>query len=263
MKNLHAKSPCCRGEIIHYGNRRRQCLICRKTWRIRRKKRGRKRKREQKTLLVRYLQHQMPPLYALEGGLIIIADAMVKYIERVWYTFYFILIRDAGDNHAIITKPVVTKGTETQSGWREAFERLPETVKPRIKAVVCDGHRGIVNYAKQKGWIFQRCHFHLIASIQGRRSKWKWSRHKEEGQKIYDLARYILKLEETALNTNSPQLRKTLLGFINNYRDFRTYLYHSNLNLPRTNNSIESLIGSIQNLCYRARGFRTISSLIK
>ena len=309
MKKLHAKSPCCRGEVHRFGNRRRQCSLCKKTWRIRQKKRGRKRKREQKTLLIRYLQHEIPSLHALarkkgidagklearllrsrdyflkhtpwpqapeKGELILIADAMVKCVNKVWYTFYFILVRTTESNEAVVLKPFIRKGSESQLGWREVFNSLPDDIKKRVVALVCDGHRGLVNYARRQEWILQRCNFHLIAFLQGRRSRWARSRHREEGQRVYKLANHILtardeskimpsilKLEEIAQHTKSKELSKALRGFINNYKDFRSYLRHSELNLPRTSNTAESLIGCVRELCHRARGFRSMSSLRK
>lgn len=309
MKKLHAKSPCCRGEIYRFGNRRRQCKVCKKTWRIRQKKKGRKKKRESSDLLIKYLNHQIPSLHALanmrgvterslqarlersqefflkntpwptlpkKGDLVLVADAMIKYIDGNWYTFYFMLVKKATSNCAVIAPPYIRKGTETNPGWRMAIDTLPEPTKSCIRAVVCDGHKGLIDYAKWSGWLIQRCHFHLIARIQSRRSKWKQSRHREEGQMIYDLVNYVLtttkeenikkyiqQIEEVGWSTKSPDLSRTLLGFVNHYEDFRTCFYHPKLNLPRTNNTAESLIGCVRNLNHRARGFSTLSSLKK
>ena len=308
MTKLHAKSPCCRGNIYRFGNRRRQCAICKKTWRIRQKKTGRKKNRGKSDLVIRYLQNEMPSLCALarvkdkserylqarlnrsleyflkhtswpslpeEPPLVVIADAMVIYIEKSWHTVYFILLKEIASNQATIFPPYIQKGTETCLGWQNALDRIPETAVC-IKAIICDGHRGLINYAKWSEWLIQRCHFHLIARLQSRRSKWQQSRHKEEGQRIYDLVRHVLEtndektipafisqIEEISWTNHSPEIRKTLSGFVNHYKDYRTYLYYPELNLPRTSNSAESLIGSVQNLCHRARGFCTISSFTK
>lgn len=309
MKKLHAKSPCCRGETIHFGNRRRQRCVCKKTWRIRQKKRGRKRRREQKDFLVRYLRHEIPSLYALarkkkvgddrlrarlirsrnhfikhanwsmlpqKGNLIAVADAMVRFVEDSWQTFYFILIRKAEEDEAIIAPLFIKEGRETAEGWFEAFEHLPKSTKASIKALVCDGHNGLTSYAKWNNWLIQRCHFHLLAAIQSRRSKWKYSRHSEEGKKLYDLAKRILtdkdekivnqcvnQIEDMGWTSKSTILKKILLGFVTHHQDFRTYLYDQKLNLPTTSNSVESFIGCVQSLCHRARGFRTLTSYEK
>jgi hypothetical protein len=306
MKKLHAKSPCCQGDVKRYGNRRRQCAVCQQTWRVRKKKRGRKIKREQDNLLIRYLQHEVPSLYAWahaknqsehflqarlnrslryflrqtswpalpkEGNLVLLADAMLRYVENEWRTFYLVAVKNTWNNYAVIVPPFIHKDRETFVGWQKALNRLPEEIKARIKAIVCDGHRGLIYYAKSSGWLIQRCHFHLIASIQSRRSKWRYSRHRAEGQHIYDLVNHVLttldekaiiesiaQIEKLAWCTKSQKLRKILSGFVTHYQEFRTYLYYPELNLPKTNNTMESLIGAIQHLCHRARGFCTLAS---
>src|SRR4029453_9131404 len=45
MHSCHAKSPCCQAKIYHFGSRRRQCSQCKRTWRIRKKRRGGKPRR--------------------------------------------------------------------------------------------------------------------------------------------------------------------------------------------------------------------------
>jgi len=307
MKKLHEKSPCCRGQIRRFGKRRRQCIICKKTWRVWQKKRGRKKSRVSMDFFIRYLEHQMPSLLGLakryslseavlkyrlrksrqrfiqktpwpslpQGqSLIAVADAMVRYTKNGWHTFYFVLLRPAKGDCAVIVKPYIKKGAETYSGWSEALERLPKKAKSSIFVLVCDGHGGLVNCARKYGWLVQRCHFHLIARLQSRRSKWKTGRHQEEGKRIYRLVNKVLtikkekailkalvELEEIGWLSSSPEIARTLSGFIRNYKDYRTYLEHPELNLPRTSNTAESFIGCIQKLCQRARGFASLESL--
>ncbi len=307
MNKLHEKSPCCRGQIRRFGQRRRQCVICKRTWRVWQKKRGRKKFRVSIDFLVRYLGHQTPSLHGMakryslseavlkyhlkksrqkfllktpwpslpQGQpLIAIADAMVQYTKKSWYTFYFVLLRPAGEDRAVIVKPHIKRGTETYLGWSEALERLPEKAKSSIMALVCDGHGGLVNCARQYGWLVQRCHFHLIARLQSRRSKWRTGRHQEEGKRIYGLVNKVLtikskkailgalvELEEIGWLSSSPEIARTLSGFVKHYGDYRTYLKYPELNLPKTNNTAESLIGCIQKLCQRARGFANLDSL--
>lgn len=306
MKPIHAKSPCCQGRIIKFGKRRRQCIECRKTWRIRRKKRGRKSKRSDQKFVLKYLNREIAPLYTLarkqrqseralrnrlkrsrdkllsqtswprlpQGPLLAVADGMIVSLKRTQYTFYFIVLRPVNSNQALVTRPYCKLGAEVAKGWTEAFDQLPGSVKSRIKALICDGHRGLISVGQHNNWLVQRCHFHILAAIQGRRSKWIRSRHQALGQLIYRLTSNILtntdqarviesliKIKEIALNTSSPQLRKILLGFVSYHEDFRTYLEHPELQLPKTTNSVESLISMVRNLCYRARGFRTLNSL--
>jgi transposase-like protein len=51
MNKLQGKSPYCQAKIYKIGGKRRQCSECKKTWKIRQKKRGRKAKRVDKKLV--------------------------------------------------------------------------------------------------------------------------------------------------------------------------------------------------------------------
>jgi hypothetical protein len=309
MKKLHVKSSCCRERIRLFGERRRQCCKCKKTWRVRRKQVGRKKKRGSKLLLKRFFDHAIGSSHARarqdpsiernlqrdiersrdlflrttgwgifpeSSNVILIADARIGLIRKQWYTLYCIMVRGPKGNQAIIAPPVLLLGLETQPGWRRALDTLPEPLRARVRVIVCDGHRGTVNYAKQAGWLIQRCHFHLLAAIQGRRSRFAKSRHREEGERVHKLVNTALyhhdesivrkalcEIDDLAISTTSPQLRKVLDGFVNNYEDFRTYLHHTDLNLPTTSNTAESLIGMIHELCHRMRGFSSTGAFKK
>ena len=284
-----------------FGRRRRQCGTCRKTWRVWKTKRGRKNLRVSTDLAHRFILHRVLPTrvgnrnklqYRLarsrtlcaqrlpwptvpaHGTLIAVADALVKYLEGTWQTWYFILVRRPEDNEAVILPPFYQAGTETLSGWYEAFERVDPSVEKRITALVCDGHRGLSSVAKWRGWKLQRCQFHLVSRIQSRRSKWKSSQHYEEGKRLYALVKRVFtepdesalqplinELEEIGWHTSSRGLKDTLKGFVTNYEEFRTYLRHPELRLPITNNTAETLNSLIEEVCSRARGFKSISVL--
>lgn len=307
MEKYHAKSPCCGAKFHRFGKRRRQCSRCGKTWRIRRKKIGRKTDRVSPQVALRYLRHETPSLYArarMKGiaddrlrrhlvksrdrllrivrwpvlprrkPLIAVADAMLAFVDNAWYTFYLILLRKNIDRQAVIVRPYVCRGLETFTGWNSAFTRLPPITKSAVAALVCDGHNGLVTTAKREGWIIQRCHFHLIARLQSRRSKWRLSRHGREGRILYGLVHRVIThhnasqiipdveiLKQLGKAVDSKELKSIILGFIAHYQDYRSYLTYPELNLPRTSNAAESLISCVQQLCNRARGFRTIASL--
>ena len=307
MGTQRAKSPCCSVKFIRFGNRRRQCSKCKKTWRIRQKKRGQKTKYESEDFVIKYLDRKVPTLYTLAKiknssarqlrlklrrslftfvhnnpwpsipdakPLIALADGMIININQTTYTFYFILLREINTKKAIITKPYIRRGTEVAQGWYEAFNQLPKATQGAIGVLVCDGQKGLTSLATYHNLIIQRCHFHLLAAIQGRRSRWIRSRHRATGELLYQIASNIItnpdqqsilfsleKLVDLFVEIDSPVLRKVLSGFIKHYSDFRSYLEYPQFNLPRTNNSVESLIGSIRELCHRAKGFRTEKSL--
>ncbi len=292
---------------MRFGGRRRQCTLCGTTWRVWNRRRGRKRIRGQISLIIRFLDHvigsseararnkekgvrtvqreivrsrdllrRITPWPTLPSGttLILLADATVKQIGGQWYTVYCMLIRRSLDNEAWIVPPVVLPGKETNPGWKSALTTLPPAQLSFVRALVCDGHKGLIDCAKRHRWLIQRCHFHILARIQGRRSRWSCSRHREEGNRVYvavkrvldapaetDITPLLLDVDRLAFWTSSRQLRVALLGFINQVEDFRTYQHHPQLHLPRTNNTCESLIGSIESLLHRLRGISNPTAL--
>ena len=304
MNKKHAKSSCCDAGVSRYGGKRRQCVSCGRTWTIRPKQTGRKRRRINPTSMIRYLNHERVPLIRERnhlscsarsarlrrerddflkqrkwspipvGQLIMIADAIVRRTAKGWHTWFFVLVRAVDDDNAIILPPKHRVGTETALGWRKVIAALPKSVLRRIMALVSDGHRGLTSEALWRDWLIQRCHFHLIARLQGRRSRWKASRHFAEGKRIYELVKRVLterdvsvlppiinELETIGWLSKSPEIRRTLSGFVSHYEQYRTYLNRPELNLPTTNNSVETLNALIKSFCHRTRGFRTIKAL--
>ncbi|MEK9186505.1 MAG: hypothetical protein AAB885_02880 [Patescibacteria group bacterium] len=306
MKKKHEKSPCRKEKIWRFGNRRRQCSSCGKTWSVWKRKTGRRRVRITVKLARALVLGRLLPVRSKRSGwpqtrnqrvyrlslsrkkcatfclwptippgvpLIMIADALVKYVGKEWHTWYIMLVRPVNEDTAYVIPSYHEKGTETLSGWQRALKAVDGEIANRLKALVCDGHRGLVFGARQRELILQRCHFHFIARIQSRRSKWKTGRHQNEGKRIYELARWILtepdnfvlqplinELEEYSWTTTSEDLQKCLAGFVNHYQDFRSYLKHPELRLPATSNSAEAIIGLIENVCRRARGFTSVKT---
>lgn len=307
MNKKHEKSPCCREKIWRLNERRRQCAKCKKTWRVWKRKRGRRRIRTSSNIAHRFVFHRFLPTrfdmsglsanrnkrqYRLaksrqccfssclwqspprNGKLIVIADALVKFVEKKWHTWYFTLVRPIDSNQATVLPPYHRQGTETTTGWRKAFDAMEKDILSRIEAIVCDGHRGLISESIWRKWKLQRCHFHLIARLQGRRSKWKSSRHYEEGWRIYTLVKQVLEdrneaelmtaineLEEISWTSGSPAIRRIISGFVNHFHEYRTYLKYPELRLPTTSNTAESFIGLVEEVCRRARGFKNLKVL--
>lgn len=306
MNTLHEN---CGGIIIRWGGRRRRCGRCKATWSMWKRRRGRRRKRVAVTLVHQYVRRELPslsiaaqkraqskdqlqrslkqsreffvtdtqwPTIYSGNRLIVIADAVMVHAEKRIYTFYLLLLRPVDGNRAIITKPYIQEGKESWQGWQYAFQELPREVHHSITALICDGHRGLYSVARQNKWHIQLCIFHILAKIQGRRSRWAYSRHRGEGSQLYQLLKTVLTsiseqevlsallgLAEVRAKTKSPQLKRYLSGFEKSYHLYRTYLIHPELHLPRTSNSAEALIRMIRALLSRAHGFRTKDSLIQ
>lgn len=305
MTYQHEKSTCCRAKIIKYGRKRRQCVGCQRTWSVWKRRRGRKKKRVDANFVRAFLSREIASLVAVakhrrcsethmqdvlrnsrayfiqhtswstipEGPLIIIADAVVELIEQQWYSIYLLLVRPIVGTEATILPPLIRPGTETVPGWRAAMDTIAPSVRGRIQAIVCDGHRGLVQEGTWRGWVIQRCHFHLLARIQSRRSRFQIARNKDEAEIIFTHVRTVLfsrddasvqaslgALEEIGWGSSSPEIRTVLSGFVTHYQDYRSYLTHPELHLPTTNNSAESLASMLADLKHRMRGFPTLRS---
>lgn len=214
------------------------------------------------------------PALPIRPPLLVLADAMIECIAGSWHTTYFIAVKHPRWRIAVLAPPVMVLGKETEAGWHHAFVSLPQNVHASIQAIICDGHRGILRYARHVGWRIQRCHIHLLRRLNGRRSRSPWSRHHAEGQRLYALVSeaittnndtrlysLINDIEELGWDTTSPQLKLYISGFLNQIDSYRTYLKYPALRLPTTTNALECFIGIIHMLKQRARGFRTISAL--
>ena len=166
MNTKHEKSPCCRGSIIHFGKRRRQCTICQKTWRVWRRQRGRKKKRYNTLLVHQYLggnfvscakearkrnilestfrkrlqqstRHFVATTswksVSAKGPYIVTADAVIKRIKHQWYTIYAVAIKHPQQSSAILLPPIILNGRETYHGWEKVFDMIPVcTCSPRF-----------------------------------------------------------------------------------------------------------------------------------
>ena len=243
MKTLHAKSPCCQGNIYRFGSRRRQCRACGRTWRIRRKKRGRKLKRStlrlsgrvfteytriaswahrqhislaaasfrlrgamKQTLRVR--QHRTLPVghYALLGD-----GLYFKFKHREW-VMYLMAVKPAHRHKAFFLEPILLEERECYERWVKAIATIPPKVKSRIRAFVSDGFRGSQLLSEQNHWLHQRCHFHLLAALVRGKGK---RRYRVRGSRVRDK---ILEATRIVLSSRNAdvlaQTRKTILTLV-------------------------------------------------
>lgn len=226
MDSWHAKSRCCRAKIYHFGSRRRQCSYCKRTWRIRNKRRGRKPRRAPaqwlkavfldgrtlKTLAPRYgLTHQglsrrfrrelrkfaaRPRRLRLpRGHLILVLDGLYFRFRGKDWVLYVMAVKPCRQNRAIFLDPVLLPGRENMQGWSQALTTIPASIRKRIRASVSDEVAGIIRLGTTQGWIVQLCHFHLISRLQnvrGRRNRNLAGRALRE--KLYQLTRKALEI---------------------------------------------------------------------
>lgn len=241
MRSCHAKSPCCRVKIYHFGSRRRQCSHCKRTWRIRNKRRGRKPWRVRpgglkkvfldgltlKTLAPRYgltrqglswrFRRELRQFVARSrrlrlprGPLVLVLDGLYFRFQGKDWVLYVMAVKPCGQNRAVFLDPVLLPGRENMQGWSQVFTTIPASVHRRIRASVSDEVAGIIKLGTSQGWIVQLCHFHLISRLQnvrGRRNRNLAGRALRE--KLYQLTRKALEIRAgPRLNTVLKELRR-------------------------------------------------------
>ena len=305
----YEKNACSHQQTVRYGGRRRKCVDCQRTWRIRRKRQGRKRKRQTATFAEQILRSQAtlrgtaaaretnrelilgrfhrslgrwkrthpgaPPFGRRHGTLIVIVDGVWFTLEGRRLTAFVILVRPVRSSLARLRGLVLLEGEECERSWRAVFhERLTEHEMARIRAIVADGSHGLTTIAKEHGWVYQRCHFHLIKDLRlirgKRKSPTRWIR-----ERAYDLvraaldtpserktARLVTNLRRLIARSDCPRtVRRKVGGFLRHLKKFRACYYHPELNLPHTSNSTECVARLIQARLSPMRGVRTIASL--
>ncbi len=243
MNKLHAKSPCCKAKVYHFGQRRRQCSVCKKTWRIRVKKRGRKtirihpdikltvirrkeslrhkaerlgknreRIRRKHARNLEMLLKRLPKPEPPSGELIVIIDGWALYFKKKRHILYMVLLRPINSNQAVVMEPILLPGHEKKGSWEYVLKKLPLSVRKRIKAIVLDGITGVECLAQNWGWVVQRCHFHQISMLQTLRGRrWSTVKNKELREQIYQNVIQILNVESESKSGTLIEETKFLL----------------------------------------------------
>jgi hypothetical protein len=189
------------------------------------------------------------------GPYALLSDGLYFKFKRMDWVMYIMALKPIKSNRAFFLDPVLLQGKECYERWRVTLATVPPETKKHIKAFVSDGFRGSKLIAREHGWIHQRCHFHLLMALirrHGRRSY----RTKGAGvrEKLLGVVRILLATSDNvALRKQTlkarrlishplcpPWIRIQTVEFFRTLDDFRAYLLHPELNLPTTNNSIES-----------------------
>lgn len=298
-----------RSRVVRYGGRRRKCLQCNRTFRIRRAKRGRKKKREKSNLATRVLRlnaslrgiselsgsahdtvrmrfHRSlatwkrahPPALPFDesdGKLILILDGIYFALEEVEYVCQMILVRPVECDVARLRGLILAKGEESREHWEEAFEKvLTPLEEAQICAVVADGSAGLVSLSNERGWAYQRCHFHLLKDLKnicgGHRGA-----SRERRRKIVDCVRAILdtpdenetkrlvkSLKCLIAHPECPEtVRRKMSGFLKHLHRFRTCYLYPELRLPKTSNTAECAGRLIRERIGYMHGVHTVKAL--
>lgn len=232
--------------------------------------------RLQRSLAIYLGKHKSDWLELLDSShpLILIADAIWYRVRGQRYAIYISLLRPVNSNRAIICPPVITSGHEGIRGWQQALEALPKTLESRIVALVSDGVVSLLSLARGRGWVIQRCHFHLLSAVQNYLTTGPRSRQRPRALFVMHLVQQILScsdqarlkkliggLERVRVQSRSRGLCRVLGGLVNDLLDYHAYMNFPAWHLPTTSNAAESFIQCLRDLMYRSRGFSSLSTL--
>ena len=200
-----------------------------------------------------YVRAPAPPLP--KGPYVLIVDGMYFKFKRKEWVLYLMALKPVRSHRMYFLDPVLIRGRELEE-WYRVIDTIPRDTRRQIKALVSDGLRGFQQLSASNGWIHQRCHFHLLASlVRGKGKRRYLTRGSSVRDKIIlDSIRILLADEpvekrDRARRTlrrhiNNPAcpsyVRKHVLEFFEREQDFRAYLTHSMLNLPTTTSAMES-----------------------
>jgi hypothetical protein len=224
---------------------------------------------------VRHHEDEWKNLVSPDVQLLLVADAIWYRVQGVKHMIYCLLLRPRYGDRAIILPPVVIAGHEDVAGWLRALYTVPEDVRDRIGALVCDGGTGVVALAHRHNWLLQRCQFHFLAAVQNYLTTGPRSKHPGLARRVMRDVQTILsaesldsvreqraRLRKLCRATRSKGLRRVLTGLELNLDDYRACFLHPEWLLPATSNTAESFIQCVRDLMYRSRGFRTKEKLI-
>lgn len=269
-----------------HGGRRRRCASCYKTWVVRPARRGPKPRRVDRPLLVNMLVKHTPTSVlarlcrtsaaairrrcrrACDGVTArstptVPADAaQILLVDGLWFAFhgrqqvlYNMAVKPVTGTTALLLTPILVEGVELGGKWSAVIDRLPTSLLAQVKAMVSDGFRGAKRIAAKHGWIHQRCHFHLLATLRsgltGRKRvvdgwlvrAWLY-RCTDAALKALDrndLTEFCLMIRYWSEQPECPRrMRLAAHDFMRQLASFRAYIDHPELHLPRTVGALDS-----------------------
>lgn len=191
------------------------------------------------------------------GPLLLLADGLwFEFAGRPW-VLYLTALRACGGHRAVFLDPLLLPGQEGASRWRRAVAAIPPAALRRVQAFVVDDLPGMRRIAHEHGWVLQLCHFHLLLQLRGRRRRGR--PHAPRGgpvrDALYRLLRRSLELPDgrplqrtlAALrrladgDCGTVRIQTTVRQFLQHVGDYRAYLVHPALGLPRTTSAVESM----------------------
>jgi hypothetical protein len=186
--------------------------------------------------------------------LVLLADGLWFQFKRKPWVLYLMALKSCQGHQAVFLDPVLVAGSETLARWEEALGHIPRAASRRICAMVVDNLPGMRRVARQRGWVLQLCHFHLLLKLYGQRAS---RPHALRGgpvrEEIQQLIRQALSLPDgVPLNKTLQRLRilsKTDCGTARMQMTVRAFLrdlrfYRSPSTRPASNHKHSRINGT-------------------
>ena len=307
MESHHGESHDCRAHGWRHGGRRRCCTICGRTWTVYPRRPGRKKLRAEKMLPRHLLIGKLParlfiarrrcsptafyehsrrafarlakrpywPQLPETDDLILMVDGLWFAVRGVESVLYSLALRPVHSDNAYLLDPIVLDGKEYEKTWRDAIgTAIRPDALPRIRALVADGFKGARAIASDHGWIYQRCHWHLLSTLgtfgvrRCKRMRGRVARdvvlrlvhellYEQDEQLVPQLC---ADLRELACDEclGNRRIRYVVTNFLRDVDHFRAYLRHPELRLPTTTGAMESLHALVRGAISRVNSPQSI-----
>jgi len=198
------------------------------------------------------------PQLPQEGELILLVDGLWLRFRGTDFVLYTLALRPVQSNVAHLLDPMLLEGHESGERWQQVIAAaIGSGVLRRIRALVADGFRGAHRIVAEHGWVYQRCHWHLLSVLQGLRGARSSRVHgRVVREAIYQLVYELLVTtdEQRVLELSgrlrllaqdqylrNRRIRYLVGGLLRDLDCFRAYLRHPELRLPKTIGVLESL----------------------
>jgi len=181
----------------------------------------------------------------------LVGSAKKAWSQARWFeldgkrrTLYLMAVRSTTGGKAHFLDPVLLAGRETGAGWKNTLATIPPDIENRVVALVSDGFRGLCQLVKQKAWVSQRCHFHLLAQFKVQLGVWKKMPDTPIRKEIYATVCKLLKTKEHEIEYSENlyelltakscphRYREVGMEFLRRLSEFRAYLKYPELHLP-------------------------------
>lgn len=215
------------------------------------------------------------------------ADDLILLVDGLWFdvrgvesVLYSLALRPVHGKNAYLLDPIVLDGKEYEKTWRDAIRAAirPDALL-RIRALVADGFTGARTIASDHGWVYQRCHWHLLNTLGAfgsRRCRQLRGRVARDAvlrfvqALLYEkderlVPQLCADLKELACDRclGNRRIRYVVANFLRDVDHFRAYLRHPELHLPTTTGAMESLHALVRGTISRVSSRQSIINRVQ